>query len=112
MKATELRMGNYVFPEEDEHADIGFSIDAGDILACKKKIHGYKPIPLTEEWLVKFGFESVRYSMSLPVYNLDGVIELQNDFSISYNGSHKVEIKWVHQLQNIIHALTGEELML
>jgi hypothetical protein len=67
-------------------------------------------IPLTEEWLLKFGFIRVR---DYPVYS-------KNDLRIELNIAKsewtadlyidRTAIQCVHQLQNLYFALTGEEL--
>ena len=61
MKANELRIGNWiVLVKEDIKQTRDYQLDAydiykasefGDITEC------LLPIPLTEEWLIKFGFE-------------------------------------------------------
>lgn len=86
-----------------------------------------KPIPLTEEWLLKFGFvirnkhyslnyggESMRYAFfDIP----------RNKFILYFHGKYGFNceegrkngdycIIYVHQLQNLYFALTGEELKL
>jgi len=106
MKASELRIGNYV-------------IEKGKI----KPIHSVsnhnakdyskiEPIPLTEEWLVKFGFKKneknrfilmegdvdILFNEDLNGWTCDGI-----NFSINMT-------EYVHKLQNIYFALTGEEL--
>lgn len=76
-------------------------------------IYEHKPIPLTEEWLTRFGFDETGY-MNI---KSGGIIQVTMNFigSVMYsiNGSHWVDIsdcRYVHQLQNLYHALTGEEL--
>ena len=77
-----------------------------------------EPIPLTEEWLIKFGFEKIGYNFRKCEdhgYGL-GITE----FIIWFNTYKKtysikainilVEIKTVHRLQNLYFALTGKEL--
>ena len=55
MKASELRIGSWVFSEETES---NFVIDEHSFSAiCVEHIDAIKPIPLTEEWLKRFGFE-------------------------------------------------------
>jgi hypothetical protein len=73
----------------------------------------FKPIPLTEEWLVRFGFEKSAFNEN--VYSNKSIILdkrklgwLLCDNSID-NLKH---IKHVHQLQNLYFALTQEELTL
>lgn len=76
------------------------------------------PVPLTEEWLLKSGFKIDRKNKTVKIYsNNDGVkyafaakdvsdAELTKPLIFIYNG----KIKHVHQLQNLIFALTGKEL--
>jgi len=80
------------------------------------------PIPLTEEWLVKFGFNQKTYfdtdgceyyefkNGSFKIYNSEYSEEFHVDFNVSDGCS--VHVKTVHQLQNLYFALTGEELTL
>lgn len=77
----------------------------------------FEPIPLTEEWLLKFGFEK----MSTNEYwfgiiakgkilhiSLSGNVEIMG---LNFNSIRLGDIcKYVHQLQNLYFALTGEEL--
>jgi len=52
LKSNELRIGNYLF--HNDYVIKSYSIDG--FVNILKKIEEYKPIPLTEEWLLKFGF--------------------------------------------------------
>lgn len=66
------------------------------------------PIPLTEEWLLKLGFERIGkdgFWFNNGVY-LDWNIE---GFCIAMF-HRRVTVKYVHQLQNLCFSLTGEEL--
>ena len=117
MKETELRIGNYVYPFDDIYL-----VDSKTILKdCikvtpkdfKNTIH-LEPIPLTEEWLIKFGF--VRSSekttrlgyLKYNTFDLNGGCGYGNVFT--YGSAAFNHIKHVHQLQNIYFALTNEEL--
>lgn len=81
---------------------------------CDADLNKYEPIPLTEEWLVKFGFtkdknlffhDKCSYIQS-DAYNCGGGFGYcLNDEKIDF-----LHIKYVHQLQNLYFALTGEEL--
>ena len=71
-----------------------------------------QPIPLTEEILLKFGFfkklgnyelENFRFHISQPM-NFDGFVFCEG-YSVITD-----KIQFVHQLQNLFFALTGEEL--
>ena len=66
-----------------------------------------EPIPLTEEWLLKFGFEKT----SLHYLKKDGIIiQSEDNYFECFLGSIVVKLQWLHQLQNLYFALTGEEL--
>jgi hypothetical protein len=68
------------------------------------------PIPITEEWLVRFGFEHEETEYS-NFQNKDGVRLFFHNGVWNYSSLNTV-IKSVHQLQNLYFALTGEELTL
>lgn len=77
-----------------------------------------KPIPLTEEWLLKFGFDntgSIRIMIDTSAYYLQ-IIKRTNDCLILSQGNEINSIlkpvRHVHSLQNLFFALTGEELTL
>lgn len=72
-------------------------------------------IPLTEDWLVRAGFEYEKTNKSWQLDTEFGFsIWGRIDIGFSVFGSDDVEIgntfEYVHQLQNLYHALTGEEL--
>jgi len=110
MKAEELRVGNYVKNQDGTLTGtpigkpVKLTLDDFD-----KWLGFYVPISLTKEWLVKLGFihmYGVYYSYHGLEFNLeDGYID--NGHSII---NLKLPVKFVHQLQNIIWALTGKEL--
>jgi hypothetical protein len=123
MKARELRIGNLTdkgeiksFFENGIHVGFGKCYLFSDL----------KPIPLTEEWLLRFGFDSSEYK--------DGYIGIDHkaggiitDFVLTYplkmgewqktfvweHGKYKfTSLEFVHEIQNLYFALTGEELKL
>lgn len=75
-----------------------------------------KPIPLTEEWLLRFGFEKQEADTDFKyIYrNAQCRVSENNDGFLSYwpeeMWGFSVDIQYVHQLQNLNFALTGEEL--
>ena len=95
----------------------------------EKEQNKLQPIPLTEEWLLKFGFEKV-ITDTEDAYGIDYNLEVadicyisySDDFSCAIYGSEYASknsigavpnwnsIKYVHGLQNLYFALTGEEL--
>ena len=101
MDCKELRIGNWVyFKLDDEYIQFDYSMlewdNANDIHA----------IPLTEEWLVKFGFvDNCKNGYEIVNHN-PGYYFLDNEGGFI----NDCPILYVHQLQNLYFALTGEEL--
>jgi hypothetical protein len=142
MKANELRIGNFINDLEDrsdpniyvvariessEYTSWNSGEEYNVIASCldpeKKGYFEIRPhgIPLTEEWLVKFGF----------TYNEDHLVYQKEGFNITDNtiieGDYYLAcydaqfddwdamghaFQYVHQLQNLYFALTGKELEL
>jgi hypothetical protein len=103
MRENELRVGVYIYYCEEV-----FEVDA----ECIKMHMGddlddaYRPIPLTEEWLLKFGFEitdNFQTKDRFQTHKQDGIIWFEYGYIV-------VELNYVHQLQNLYFALTNEEL--
>ena len=126
MKASELRIGNSIMQFEDcvfvTHWRLKL-IEDGVLI--------YEPIPLTEEWLVKLGFEKlkeyddgeniiIQYGKSIIVgddthdeklvislpFNHCEIGDYQDDSAYILN----ITIDYVHQLQNLYFTLTNKEL--
>lgn len=77
-------------------------------------LNDVSPIPLTEEWLVKFGFELQIGNHILEnhwghLIRWHDSIIITDDIS-NHSKGLTVKIEYVHQLQNLYFALTGEEL--
>ena len=78
----------------------------------------FEPIPLTEEWLLKLGFvkEGRSYIMGVHNYRFSGLMKISyNKMILTWQfsiGKFKdiTRVDFVHQLQNLYHALTGQEL--
>jgi len=82
------------------------------------------PIPLTEEWLLKFGFVKQDYNMSgCDIYKLKNIIIMKSfvnperkHMGITVEGISPPtwslkDLIHVHELQNLYFALIGEELV-
>lgn len=134
MKATDLRIGNIVQRPYDKtthvvsgylepYVYLGFE-GKGNYYSHRSKL---EPIPLTEQWLERFGFykdyENDYYSYwslygftTLADYGGQQVLVAKTDKNYTHFrcGYYENEIccEHVHQLQNLYHALTGEELTL
>lgn len=126
MKASELRIGNLIMGmdmvqtvfEILDNTDRGRIVHLGyeHLILVKENGNQYKPIevhpiPLTEEWLLKFGFNYQKADVSsfYPFYVKSG-FRINEEGYHWYVQTHCVHIQYVHQLQNLYFALTGEEL--
>jgi hypothetical protein len=115
MKANELRIGNYY----NQNGAISQVTPNTIEEVWEAQRTWCKPIPLTEEWLLRFGFKLVSsYNKEKMVFLLQfGLSKDSFTFESNcgelmyfrYNGNY-VNIKYVHQLQNIYFALKNEEL--
>lgn len=121
MTATELRIGNYV-----DTGEFHLPMYRGNYMMKAdwfKYSDKFKPIPLTEEWLLKFGFTITHYAyLRFHIYLLETEIYLRPSLKYWYWGfvnddndceiNDCYELKYVHQLQNLYFALTQKELTL
>jgi len=67
------------------------------------------PIPITEEALVKMGFEQDLREVLNEIYRFNQFSYNQKS-KIWYYKWNRIEIDFIHQLQNIIYSLTQTEL--
>jgi hypothetical protein len=124
MNANELRVGNWVeanspmmqVKEITEHT-VGLYMPGSEADPFLYDIDEINPIPLSPEILEKFGFGkdiSSQYGGYLIKVKEGESIRIVNDESIGWhwpmNGYNRPITNYVHQLQNLIFALTGEEL--
>jgi hypothetical protein len=132
MKAKELRLGNLVYLQD------GVTVATVSYFQTRFNINGYPEdiisgIPLTEEWLVKFGFKK---SKAIPkekfCYLFEDRAETPIEFYVVGRGfndvytiydpisrSNKLNfitdnrgLTFVHQLQNLYFTLAGAELII
>jgi hypothetical protein len=111
MEAKELRIGNYVYAKEIETVK---AIGIEDYIWFDKErnlsVELCQPIPLTEEWLLKFGFMKIDgsfFKLSFLFYGL----KIKDAIGFQFRkGEFLIQLKYVHQLQNLYFALVGEEL--
>lgn len=119
MKSSELRIGNWVEQPNDGVTRVTAILNDLQIKTETGYIDKYcRPIPLTEEWLLRFGFDKLTEKGSgfkSTSYTYTGKVALIVHFDgvrLSVNFWQGNEKKYVHQLQNLYFALTGEELTL
>jgi len=132
MGRTELRIGNLIY----DYANRLITVTGIDSVftTCKENHSKYlfddiQPIPLTEEWLKRFGFEMDTHPNPFE-YLEEWFIETDDpksytgkycEFAITkekrgfwydhqHNSTEERKIKYIHQLQNLYFALTGKEL--
>jgi len=111
MEANEFRINNIVENPYGTSIIYGISNDCVQItLKNSESVFDFdfediKPIILTEDLLLKCGFDSfgsrwMKKELPLDLINCDGF----------YMANVKEEIKYLHQLQNIYFILTNKEL--
>jgi hypothetical protein len=142
MESNQLRIGNLV-KFNDKISEVievrknliraEYLMDDGLLLHRPLvEIDRIDPIPLTEEWMLKFGFEKIEYSDERHGFGTEYNLKLNDDIFLNYSDDFSLAIyrnekamedevgilpKWeaikhVHQLQNLIFALVGEEITL
>lgn len=118
INANELRIGNIVYYDSAEGDLLTNRIDWQDLKWVSEDEKGFNlvhsPIPLTEEILLKAGFEKVSNESEALKYSLNGfdLVFTYDEWTWSPIQGAKIgtNIKYIHQLQNLYFALTGEEL--
>lgn len=120
MKASELRIGNYI-QDKDGNVEQVWSVQIiGELVKINDDPYNgyYQPVLVTEEWLFKLGCRKItdyeylitadfNYPDYLVVFNTtkwEFVIYRNQQVSITVN------VKFIHELQNTVFAFTGMEL--
>lgn len=128
MEAKELRIGNWVHHKDVwSHRQSGVPISIGThefdfqwddsdwyaLGECTLSLKAIEPIPLTEEWLLRFGGVLYPWGWNFTKNNAILFRWKAGDYSrlwVEIGNGHNVYIYCVHQLQNLFYALTGQEL--
>lgn len=120
IQCTDLRIGNLVY-------DIAGINPVEVEILMKDKIPLIQPIPLTKDWILKFGFvifdwPEFKDSRFIDYLHLtDGGVILRvipegaSVFTLDHCSdgySFIAKVQYVHQFQNLYFALTGEEVQL
>ena len=128
MKANELRIGNLIKGLDNSTTYRVISVLEDRIVSKSLSYNitntfymddsDIKPISLTEEWVVKFGFES--NSTVFENYQVETFVIQEAELTIGFSSIGNIDVnfkevpikepKYVHELQNLYFALTGEEL--
>lgn len=117
MEANELRIGNLAYNLANGNkelctvnsiTELGIGYDSesreGNCI-----INNIEPIPLTEEWLLNFGFGHREFSFDKGSFYLTKRTGKKDEYLYQAH-TNRFQVKHVHQLQNLYFALTGEEL--
>ena len=115
----ELKIGNYVYLQNSKTpykvTEIGYSeieypkYEASGISSeavFRTYVENLNPILLTEELILKCGFEKHTWGIVTyysPLFELDADFHLKG---VDYN----IQVKSLHQLQNLYFDLTGQKL--
>ena len=155
MKANELRIGNFISDSDEGFAAMLSSfmgtlntphckvsslgregcevecLECEDNIGCAIPYLEIEPIPITKDWLLKLGFETMNYERNLCNYTIDCTPKnYKYKYALQTNigscdsallpirwtpmersgDSHSFPCEYVHQLQNLYFTLTGEEL--
>lgn len=127
MKVEELRKGNWL---QDFYKEEPYRVTLDSIRGLEACIEHkmFQPtpwsgIPLTEEWLLRMGFVVIGGNYESRTFGNAESLILDKDgdhFNVFYRQANTddtlenilmhIELKYVHQAQNLIYTLTGEEL--
>lgn len=128
IEVNELRTGIILKPIRPRHHEEFITVESFDGAIVNCTFRGYDldelhPIPLTEEILLKCGFEkegsyNYRYNnLKIHEINLKSCwVDASNSEHVWYFVFHQagkmfhIKCKYLHQLQNLYFALTGKEL--
>ncbi len=110
MNAKELRIGNYVSNQTGELKGIPVgeyvTINLENIMWAEL----YVSVPLTEQWLINFGFEKHKKIYQIHIHPGCLFVNMYLGRAFIKYSRVSIDCKYVHQLQNIIYILTGKEL--
>jgi len=120
MKIEELRIGNYVNYFENDTIFKVIQIESNGLEVKNDKeltwieTESFEGVPITEEWMLKFGFEkNHKHGIENYVFNNFTYYPSNKQVKIydRFGGSLYVEnIEFVHQLQNLYFTVNQKEL--
>ena len=128
MEAKNFRIGNIIRPFTQDGYELEIRpLKASEIFMVDNHPESTKPVDLTEDWLIKFGFtegnKCYKNAYSLDVLKTDFYLRPSylDGFYWGFNISdEKLDcelndvkpLKYVHELQNLFFAITRTELEL
>ena len=122
IKITELRLGNYVYAGNKIERVLEIYPDS-ITTDSYTHIFDFLPVELTPDILEAAGFKYNQLTENYEVFydcvgmlginKYDGSFVIANDNEdMGFTGDLKSSCKYLHQLQNLIYCLTGEELQI
>jgi hypothetical protein len=129
IQASDLKIGSWMRIYWSHSGFDEIQINATDILLIEQKQGGYEhyhPIPTTEDHLLKLGFnkEYKKGWIGIDVRHESGMTtdfiiaepfsmgEWQSFYAFVYDSHRFVKLEFLHQVQNLFHAMTQKELCL
>nr|WP_315026061.1 hypothetical protein [uncultured Chryseobacterium sp.] len=135
MEAKELLLGSIIYSKGQNIKDGQFlgwknyetkvTIEVLQHILNNNTDYKYSPITLTEEWLLKFGFEQMKdsttyewkdgdyRSIQVDLKSNEAEIYLCGyDYAMSSQCFPIDHIQYIHQIQNLFYSLNGKELNL
>ena len=125
IKPEELRIENWIYDRsktrivkvwgiESNHDQITVNHANGSVV-YKVDLKDIEPIDLTEEWLLKMGFEDKYLTIDKKIssdFTMSLIPDKEGGYHFMPHATLKwgVDLKYVHQLQNLFFALKGKEL--
>lgn len=112
----ELRLGVDIQHQHYKDMWVDIKVSAKDIEIAEQLNTIYRPIPLTEEVLLKCGFELEYQSIYRTVYVLSKDSRFGYEWTksfewrVRYRAEHFPNIKSLHNLQNLVFTITQTEL--
>ncbi len=115
LEAKDLRIGNLVINIcNNEAVEVVIGVFEDEIYLSSNsslKIEDLTPIPLTEEWLLKLGLVYNDERKSYGNETKLSVLKVCSSFVAEvYEDAAVKQVRYVHELQNLYHAITGNEL--
>lgn len=126
LQPQELRIGNLINngAYDTDEAVLSIEIeDDGSAFVNSESIEMWQPIPITEEWLLRLGFEKLGQCYRMKVTHFLQLTYLPytilsenpkgrdlNLETIKPGHTEPTGKKYIHQLQNLYYSLTDKEL--
>lgn len=124
IQLNELRIGNFIkgpltingvfYPDLATVEPIELQLKLDHFMWFKANqdlFESIEPIPLTEEWMLKFS-DAKEFDLKWDLHQYITVVKRYDKYFLHFSDKgYLLDVKYVHQLQNICFALTGEELV-